>query len=97
MKRFLSLVLMIAAFLSLNATDWIELKNEGQASENIKLVSSDVNTSMVHFSMNGFWKNDVETSRGTAWLISAENSGSNLKLGAPNLPEIGRASCRERV
>ncbi|MAE08768.1 MAG: hypothetical protein CL661_08430 [Bacteroidetes bacterium] len=86
MKRFLSLVLMIAAFLSLNATDWIELKNEGQASENIKLVSSDVNTSMVHFSMNGFWKNDVETSRGTAWLISAENSGSNLKLGAPNLP-----------
>lgn len=86
MKRFLSLVLMISAFSSLSATDWVELKNGGQASENFQLVWSDINTSTVHFSLNGFWKNDVETSRGSAWLISAEKGGSNLIQGAPNLP-----------
>lgn len=86
MKRFLTFTLIIAAFLSLNATEWIELKNGRQTSKNIHLVSSNTTTSTIHFTLNGFWKHDVETSRGTAWTISAGKSGSALITGTPDLP-----------
>lgn len=86
MKQFLTLTLIIAVFLSLKATEWIELKKNGQTSENFNLVSSDISTSTIHFILNGFWKHDIETDRGTAWGISAENSGSILKTGTPDLP-----------
>ncbi|MBC8321057.1 MAG: hypothetical protein H8E34_10070, partial [Bacteroidetes bacterium] len=86
MKRFLIFTLVITLTITLNASEWIELQTGGQTSENIDLVSSNISTSKIHFILNGFWKHDVETSRGTAWSINAENSGSILVSGAPDLP-----------
>mgnify|MGYP002725489894 CR=1 FL=1 len=91
MKRFLSLAITIATFLSLNASDWVELNNGGHTSENFILLSSDISTSKIHFSLNGFWKSEVETSRGPAWRISAENAGNILNHGAPDLPVFAKS------
>lgn len=86
MKRTLFLAIVFLAILNLNASEWIELKKGNQTSENISLISSNINTSLIHFTLDGFWKKNVETSEGTAWRISAENSGSMLVAGAPGLP-----------
>ena len=86
MKRILTLVLVIITFMSLNASEWIDLNKDGKTSENINLVSSSINTSSIHFSLNGFWKNDIETDRGTAWIINTDNGSSILNNGAPDLP-----------
>jgi len=86
MKRFLLLTIVIVSFLGLNAADWIDLQNSGQSTNNITLISSNGNTSVIHFELSGFWKNSVETSKGIAWNISAPNSGSTLIDGQPDLP-----------
>lgn len=86
MKRFGFIIIILAFVTALNAAEWIEVKSSGQTSQNITLVSSTDNNSIIHFELVGFWKNDVETSKGMAWSISAENSGSNLVSGAPNIP-----------
>ncbi len=86
MKQFLTLALVICTSFSVVASDWIQLKNGVQGSENITLVSSVGNTSTINFTLDGFWKNDVETSLGTACSISANNSGTTLEKGVPNLP-----------
>ncbi len=85
MKKLVIFSLILASFLNLSATDWIDL-NTGSTSENFSLISSDINKSVVHFTMDGFWKNEVATVEGTAWKISAENSGDILKKGAPEGP-----------
>jgi len=86
MKRILSFIFVISLVLNLNADEWIDLQNGGHTSRTITLVSSDGNNSTINFELDGFWKNDVETNKGTAWSISADNSGSSLLAGAPNLP-----------
>jgi len=86
MKRIIILVTVITAFLSLNAAEWIDLQKGVQTSENVSLVSSNGCNSIIHFELGGFWKNNVETSKGIAWNISAKGSGSVLQSGAPNLP-----------
>jgi len=86
MKRFLTITLVIVTFFSLNASEWIELRKGGSISENINLESSNINSSNIHFVLDGFWKQDIDTDRGAAWIINTENGASILNSGAPDLP-----------
>lgn len=86
MKRIFTLVFILSTFLSLNAADWVDLHNGGQISKNFNIISSSANASTIHFALDGFWKNDVETSKGIAWSVTAKNSGLSLIAGYPELP-----------
>ncbi|MCF6341482.1 MAG: C25 family cysteine peptidase [Bacteroidales bacterium] len=81
-------LLLVAVFISsgLFASDWIKINSDQPKPADITLISSNIKTSTLHFSMEGFWQNAVQTPQGEAWVISLEEGGRNLLKGAPDLP-----------
>ena len=70
------------------AGDYIRVA-DGSAGKNgnFELLSSEPNVSRVHFTLNGFYKTDVSTVKGEAWLLNIPSRGGvNLEKGAPQLP-----------
>ena len=86
MKKLYFSVLLAFLATGLFAGEWVTVSSDQPSAPQYKLVSSSVSTSVVHFSLNGFFKTTVNTPRGEAWLISAEDAGYLLKKGAPELP-----------
>jgi peptidase C25-like protein/type IX secretion system substrate protein len=86
MQRFLPLIILILFFFSLNANEWIKLNGTKQDNNNITLLKSNISSSTLKFSLEGFWKKEVETINGKAWLISVKDGVSMLQKGAPDLP-----------
>ena len=72
--------------LSLFATEWVGINSDQPAKAEITLLSSDSHQSTIHFSIDGFTKNLVQTPRGEAWIPGLENGGLLLEKGAPQLP-----------
>jgi len=86
MKKLFFIAIIILAYVSVQASDWVKVTSDQPAKADIKLVNSQVSRSTVHFTLNGFWKNVVETDHGTAWVISLDNDVRPLVKGAPDLP-----------
>ncbi len=86
MKKLFIVAIIAIAFLNLQASDWVNVTSGQPAQANVSLISSQITQSSVHFSLNGFWKDVVETDQGNAWLISLENGAPLLLKGAPNIP-----------
>jgi len=86
MKKILPVLFLFLATIGANASDWIKISSDKTAPASINLVSSNINSSTVQFALNGFWKSEVETDRGLAWLIDVDGGASMLKKGAPDLP-----------
>ena len=86
MKSILLTILIASTSLFVNASDWIDLKKTDGNPEGVTLLSSAQNSSTIHFKLNGFWKDNVETSNGDAWVINTDGGASILKNGAPDLP-----------
>ena len=86
MKNILLILLVFFTSVSLNASDWIKVQSDQSAAAEINLVSSNIQSSTVQFTLVGFWKTEVETDMGTAWKINVDGGASMLKKGAPDLP-----------
>ena len=86
MKKLYFSVLLTLFVTGLFAGQWVTVNSKQPSTPEYKLVSSNVSTSVVQFSMDGFYKTTVNTSKGEAWLISAEDAGYLLQKGAPELP-----------
>lgn len=85
MKKVITLFFSFILFASLYAGDWIKLQS-GQASPpRIELLSSNGSSLSLHFTMEGFWKSEVVTSKGNAWVLNVENGAVNLQEGAPDV------------
>lgn len=83
---FVFLLSLMVSVVNLHASDWIKLTGDQPAPAQIQLNYSNISTSQVHFSMEGFWKKEIQTEQGMAWLISADQGAALLKLGAPDVP-----------
>ena len=86
MKKLFIVTIITIAFLNLQASDWVNVTSDQPAQANVSLISSQITQSSVHFTLNGFWKDEVLTDQGNSWLISLENGAPLLLKGAPDLP-----------
>ncbi len=84
----LFLFLLLIFSQRLNAREWIVLKSTSPVPFECKLVSSDVENSILTFSLGGFFKDEVITERGKAFVITTTDATQILKVGAPDLPKF---------
>ncbi len=91
MKRIFSVFAVLLVFVANTfAADYIKLANANNGSkQHFELLSSDIKTSELHFVLDGFYKTEVNTTRGEAWLLNVPHGGAvNLEKGAPQLPHF---------
>ena len=87
MKK-LTLILVIFLFnvIGINAQEWIGVNGSSPMKIQECLVSSSEEEIIVDVKVNGFFKEEVMTSRGNQMIISGENMAAMLVAGAPDLP-----------
>ena len=88
MKKSLSILILLLNVMLVSATGWVNIRSASSSPASVNLVSSDINTSVVHFSVNGFYLNTVQTPRGTAYTVSVGDATPVLIKGAPDLPKL---------
>lgn len=86
MKRLFFSLILISAITRLLAADWVSINSDQPVPAEYKLISSNISTSVVQFTLDGFYKTGVSTEKGDAWLLKMDNAGYLLKIGAPELP-----------
>jgi len=89
MKRLLLLVAVFMATTVLFAEgQWVGINSENPTAVSKELVSSNVEKSVVHFSLDGFIKKPVQTPRGKQFVITADGATPVLKKGAPDVSKM---------
>lgn len=86
MKRLFFSLVLLSAISSLTAADWVSINSKQPAPAECKLISSNISTSVVRFTLDGFYRSSVLTRDGDAWLIKMDDAGYLLKKGSPELP-----------
>jgi hypothetical protein len=86
-KSILSLIFlaMVTVGYSVN---WIGINSSVPASAKITLSFSNIERSVVHFTIDGFNMKEVQTPRGTAYTIDLGKTTPILEAGAPDLPKM---------
>ena len=87
-KNLLSLLAAVFIISNLFASDWIQIRSNQPAPADISLINSNVISSTMQFSLDGFWQNQVLTTKGTAWMIDVNGGAKLLTKGAPDLPSF---------
>jgi len=86
-KNLLVLVSLIFAG-GLFASGWVNIRSESPAPARVELQSSDINTSVLRFSIPGFSMTDVITPQGAVVTLSLDNASPMLVASAPDLLKI---------
>jgi PKD repeat protein len=86
-KTFISLVLLACCFTAISG-NWIEITSSVPAPARIKMVSSTIDRSVVHFTLEGFSLREVQTPNGAACIVEVGKSTPILEAGAPDLPKL---------
>lgn len=77
------------AFLALSVgqsyAQWVGITSDAPTAVKKELINSDVTTSVVEFSLDGFYMNKVETPNGIEYVITTEKATPILKAGAPDV------------
>ncbi|OQX80553.1 MAG: hypothetical protein B6D61_01820 [Bacteroidetes bacterium 4484_249] len=85
MKTSAIFLINIFFFINIYASDWVNIKSETPVPNSVRLISSDIETSVLQFNLEGFYKNEVQTSQGTAYNIRVDDCAPLLVEGAPDL------------
>lgn len=85
MKHFFVFYLVLFTSFFALSQNWVDIKGSN-TNDNIQLLSATETEIILEFGLSGFWYTEVETSKGSAWLIKSKNGASSLKQGAPDLP-----------
>lgn len=86
-------LLVLLFFLSVSfstawAGIWKPITSQQAVPASVHLVSSDINTSVVHFKLDGFMLNEVKTTQGNAYTVSVSEGTPLLQKGAPDLAKL---------
>lgn len=89
MNKIVSICVIFACYgFSVSADEWVPLNNTMKRNPEITLVSSDVKTSVIKFSFNGFNKINISTPEGEKAAIRLPGGSSLLIPGEPDLAKI---------
>ncbi|NOY50763.1 MAG: hypothetical protein GXO88_09415, partial [Chlorobi bacterium] len=86
MRRFALLISALGMFASVQADNWLRVVESTGGNSGIELLGSNIDESTLQLNLDGFWYNEVETSRGTAWVINSGHAAIRLHKGSPALP-----------
>lgn len=88
-KRILILSLMFISFHSFSLDKgWNSLQSKGASQNDLSLVSSTIEHTVLKMSSTGFYLDEVETTKGKQAIVTLENGVPVLVLGAPDVPKI---------
>ena len=75
-------------FFALNmfAQEWVPMESKLPKAPIASLISQSDNEISVHFTLEGFYKEEIETPKGTQFLITVPKMASMLEEGSPDLP-----------
>ncbi|MBK7964081.1 MAG: hypothetical protein IPK10_01315 [Bacteroidetes bacterium] len=85
--RILSiLTLFVWIHTTSQAKQWNAVSASQPAKSKPVVIQSNVTSSTVQFSLNGYFLEEVNTSKGVAYTLNSPGGSSMLKEGAPDLP-----------
>jgi hypothetical protein len=88
MKKLPLVILLLVTFLTMNGGQWTPIRSQQPVDAKVELITSNITTSEIHFSLDGFFMNEVKTPAGAAFTISVGKGTQILQQGAPDLPKL---------
>jgi PKD repeat protein len=88
MKRFLISLMIIATGLTGYSQSWTAISSRVPEAGTVQLLSSNIERSVVNFSLPGFYLREVVTPQGIAFSVEVKESTPILEAGAPDLPKL---------
>lgn len=87
MKKVIFISVILLSYFSLFSQGWVNINSSDPVPVETKLVFSDIENSVVKFSVDGFTKTEVQTPKGKEFTISLDGASPILIKGAPDLPK----------
>ncbi len=89
MKKLFLLSFLLVSMVSTYATgQWTAIRSQQPSAARTELVSSDISSSVIHFSIDGFYLNEVKTPHGSGFTVSVAEATPLMEKGAPDLPKL---------
>ncbi len=88
MKKIFTTTLLSLILGFAFGSEWVTIKSDKAKPAQITLKSSDIQTSVIRFGLDGFYKIPVETPKGIQQLIALPKGTRILEKGAPDLPKL---------
>jgi len=88
MKKTLLSLLFLVIFFTGFSGQWIGINSPVPVPAKIQLVSSDLQRSVVHFTLDGFTLKEVMTPKGPEYVVLVGKSTPIQEGGAPDLPKM---------
>jgi hypothetical protein len=88
MKKTLITFIMLLGISSLMAQNWIPVTANAPSSASKQLLNSNIQTTNLQFSLDGFYLYDVETPEGRQQIVRLDGTSSILEQGAPDLAKM---------
>ena len=88
MKKLSGLLLTILIASWSVADEWVNINSANPIPAKIELINSDITSSVINVSVDGFYLNTVKTPNGDAYVISLGEGTPILQGGSPDLPKL---------
>jgi len=88
MRKFPLLLVLFVSSLTLSAGDWVGIHSPLPVPAKIKLVSSTLDRSVVHVSLDGFTLQPIQTPAAEAFSVTVGKATPIQEAGTPDLPKL---------
>lgn len=88
MKKLLISTLLLSFMATISFAQWIPIHSDQPVPAKKQLVSSNMESSVVTFTLDGFYMHKTETPRGLAYTVSVDEATPVLKKGAPDVAKL---------
>ncbi|MCK9424080.1 MAG: C25 family cysteine peptidase, partial [Bacteroidales bacterium] len=88
MKKILFTLVTLLIFCVGFSSNWVPLGSGTPVPANVQLVSSNIQTSTIHFSLQGFEMIPITTPHGTSFVVGVGEATPMLVAGAPDLGKL---------
>ncbi len=85
MKTLLIVFISFFYIITTYASNWVNINSENPKPNIVKLISSDLETSVLQFTLEGFYQYEVQTLQGSAFNIRLDDCAPMLISEAPDL------------
>ncbi len=86
MKKGLFFLIISLLSINLFSQEWVNCGSLNPVAPNVKLLSNSQEEISVKFALEGFYKEEVNTSKGLQYIIKVPKMASMLEEGSPDLP-----------
>jgi hypothetical protein len=88
MKKLTALLLCVLMMSATFADEWKSINSNTPVPVKVELISSDITTTVINVSLDGFYLSPVETPQGDAYAVVVGEGSPILQGGSPDLPKL---------